>query len=210
MGADILDSYNKPYMPAVFDILIASMFAPFGGVGRLRAKTLDLAGIKRGMKVLELGCGTGSITGLLLERGAEVTALDGSYRMLEKARLRAPGGIFIRQALESLEIPGKFDVVLLAFVLHELPRPMRREVLEKAARALTAQGKVVILDHAVPSTGWIARGWRRLLMRLEPPSVAECIEEGYAADLRPAGLGMNGTYALAFGTARVTLSGVER
>jgi hypothetical protein len=58
---DILDSYNKPFMPVLFGILIATMFAPFGGVGRLRAKTLDLADIRQGMKVLELGCGTGSL-----------------------------------------------------------------------------------------------------------------------------------------------------
>lgn len=205
-GENILESYNKPYMPALFDFLIASMFAPFGGVGRLRAKTLDLAGIMRGTKVLELGCGTGAITKLLLRRGAEVTALDGSHRMLARANRRAPGAVFVRQPLGSLEISGKFDVVLFAFVLHELPRPMRREVLEKAGRSLTSAGKVVVLDHAVPSTGLVARVWRRFLMRLEPPSVAECIEEGYASDLQSAGLGITETHALAFGTAKVTLS----
>ncbi|MBI1915267.1 MAG: class I SAM-dependent methyltransferase [Planctomycetes bacterium] len=43
------------------------------------------------MRVLELGCGTGGITRLLLERGVAVTAVDGSERMLARARRRAPG-----------------------------------------------------------------------------------------------------------------------
>jgi SAM-dependent methyltransferase len=204
-----LDSYNKPFVPLLFDILIAFIFAPFGGIGRIRSKALDLAGIRRGMKVLELGCGTGSITKLLLQHGAEVTAVDGSHRMLEKAGRRARGALFIRQELEVLDISGKFDAVLFAFVLHELPRPLRRVVLEKAAGALTAQGKVIVLDHAVPATGLIARAWRRLLMRLEPPPVAECIEEGYAGDLESAGLAIDESHALAYGTAGVTLSGLK-
>jgi hypothetical protein len=73
-SANTLDSYDKRYMPAIFDILIALMFAPFGGVKKLRTRALDAAKVGRGTKVLELGCGTGSITKLLLQRGAEVTA----------------------------------------------------------------------------------------------------------------------------------------
>lgn len=53
-------------MPAIFDILIASMLASFGGVKTLRSRNLDTAKVGRGTKVLELGCSTGSITKLLL------------------------------------------------------------------------------------------------------------------------------------------------
>lgn len=50
---------------------------------------IRLAGITPGLRVLEVGCGTGRTACLLAQLGAHVTALDQSVSMLEKAERRA-------------------------------------------------------------------------------------------------------------------------
>jgi len=198
--------YEHPFAPLAFDFLISTVFAPFGGVHRLRSEALDLIEIKPGLRVLELGCGTGGVTRLLLARGAEVTSIDGSERMLARARRRSPGARFERRQLESLELKETFDLVLFVFVLHELPRELRRRALSAAVNALPPAGMVAVLDHAVPRSGILARAWRAFLLRLEPPTVVECIEQGYDAELQAAGAKVFRRHDLARGTAALTLA----
>jgi ubiquinone/menaquinone biosynthesis C-methylase UbiE len=193
-------------MPLAFDFVVATVFAPFGGVHKLRSEALDLIGITPGLRVLELGCGTGGVTKLLLARGAEVTSIDGSEHMLARARKQAPGAQFERQQLESLEIKDMFDLALFAFVLHELPRELRRRALVAAVSAISPTGMVAVLDHAVPRSGALAKAWRAFLLRLEPPTVAECIEQGYDSELEAAGVKVFARHELARGTAALTLA----
>ena len=60
----------------------------FGRITRLHTAVADAAVTKPGDRVLEIGCGTGSVTALLLERGARVTAIDQAPEMLERATAR--------------------------------------------------------------------------------------------------------------------------
>ena len=202
----IVASYEHSYMPFAFDVVIHVLFAPFGGVDKLRRDMIERSGIRAGQSVLELGCGTGSVTKLLLTTGAEVTAVDGSEHMLARARRRAPNATFVRSTLESFEPHGAFDVVLFAFVLHELPGALRPQVIRAAARALKPGGRIAILDHAVPRGRGFAHGWRKILMHFEPPSVVDCIEHGYARELEAEGLRVQEILPLASGVAAVTLT----
>lgn len=204
-----VSSYERPWMPLAYDAVAASVFAPFGGLTRLREQALDKIAIAPGQSVLELGCGTGGITRLLLKRGARVTAVDGSATMLARARRRAPDASYVQNRLETLVPAGTFDIVLLAFVLHELPRKLREHAIDAAAASLARNGKIAVLDHAVPRTGSFAKLWRSLLLRLEPPSVVDCIERGYAGELAGAGLTVLAQHAVAGGTAALTIACVR-
>lgn len=201
-----VSAYEKSYMPLAYDTVAATIFSPFGGLNGLRGKALDHIGITRGMRVLEPGCGTGGVTKLLLARGADICAIDGSDHMLAKARLRAPGAQYEKQQLEALNPPGTFDLVLFSFVLHELPARMRTAALAAATDALRPDGRIAVLDHAVPEKSGLAKIWRGLLLRLEPPSVSHCIERGYDAELAAAGMEIAAHHALAGGTAMLTIA----
>jgi ubiquinone/menaquinone biosynthesis C-methylase UbiE len=199
-------SYERPFVPFAFDVLISTIFIPFGGIRKLRSDALDRIGVKPGTRVLELACGTGGITKLLLERGAEVTAIDGAEHMLVRARKRALGAKFAQSPLEDFEPTDRFDVVLFAFVLHELPKDLRVRVLNAGRRALMPEGTLAVLDHAAPRSGSVGRAWRRFLLRLEPTTVRDCIEAGYDAELEAAGLEVTERHSLAGGTAALTLA----
>ena len=55
-----------------------------GGIGRLHADVA--ARVPEGCRVLEIGCGTGSLTELLARRGCRVVGVDRSTGMLAQAR----------------------------------------------------------------------------------------------------------------------------
>ncbi len=90
---------------------------------RLAPLFLDFAGIAPGERVLEVGCGTGSLTAALAERGdlASIDAIDYNAGFVEEARRRVTGpSVHIEQGDAcALACPdGRFDRVLSMLVLH--------------------------------------------------------------------------------------------
>lgn len=162
-------SYERWFMPSTYDALAHVVFSPVGGLARLRRRALDHFAIAQGERVLELGCGSGGITSLLCERGAEVTSVDWSRPMLRRAARRAQGASFECSEITRFE-PGerRFDVVLFCFVLHELDEAGRAHALSVARRALDSQGRLAIVDHDLPSSGWVARSLSRIVHGFEP------------------------------------------
>ena len=58
-----------------YDRINTALFLTVGGSRKVRAELVDALGVQGGSKVLELGCGTGQVTALLVEHGAEVLVL---------------------------------------------------------------------------------------------------------------------------------------
>jgi len=101
--------------------------------------------------VLDICTGTGEMSTRCARAGAEVTAVDITKSMLERARAKAAGlGIrFEIMDARRLEFPDdSFDVAVLSFALHDMPRKVRLEVLREARRV--SREKIVILDYAFP------------------------------------------------------------
>jgi SAM-dependent methyltransferase len=111
----------------------------------------DLAG----MRVLDLGAGTGKLTALLAARGADVTAMEPDEAMLEELRRRVPSVRALRAPAEAIPLAdGSVDAVLCAQSLHWFD--LSRAVPE-IARVLTTGGVLGALwnsdDDRVP---WVA------------------------------------------------------
>jgi SAM-dependent methyltransferase len=72
----------------------------------------DRAGVKRGTKLLDLGCGAGGALALARDRGAVVAGLDAAANLVAIARDRLPGARILRGDLEELPFADReFDVV---------------------------------------------------------------------------------------------------
>lgn len=92
-----------------------------GAPDRYDAALLDALGPLEGAAVLELGCGAGDLSLQLLSRGARLTALDISPRMVQLARSRAPGASFVVSPAEETGLPdASFDVIVGKWVLHHV------------------------------------------------------------------------------------------
>ncbi len=62
--------------------------------------------------IAELGCGTGTMTGLLVEEGLDVMGLDISSDMLAEARKKYPDISFLEADMRDFKLPEKKDVIV--------------------------------------------------------------------------------------------------
>lgn len=97
---------------------------------RLSASRLELPGDGVGLRLLDLGCGTGASTAALLDAapGAEIVGVDASAEMLAQARTKQwPDTVrFVHARAEELAdagVTGPFDAVLAAYLVRNLPDP---------------------------------------------------------------------------------------
>lgn len=119
---------------------------------------LDLSGIDRGYKVLDIGTGSGLVAIKAATRGnnIHVTGIDQSEEMLEQARVNSKlKGLekrtsFILMDAEALKMAdAEFDVVTSLYVLRHLPDPLK--ALGEAFRVLKNGRHAVIAIGASPS-----------------------------------------------------------
>ena len=91
-------------------------------------------GIKPGMKVLDIGCGTGIMSRWLAEQVGEngkVIAIDNNENQIEAAKQHAAkneiGNIEYKlfSAYDILDLKVKFDLIYCRFVLHHLESPRK-------------------------------------------------------------------------------------
>ena len=111
----------------------------------------DLAGLSRGQRVLDVGCGPGALTAELVRRqgAAGVSAVDPSPSFVAAVRERLPGVDARLAAAEQLPFPdGAFEVVLAQLVVHFMADPVLG--LREMSRVTRPGGVVAacVWDHA--------------------------------------------------------------
>ncbi|MFK5645235.1 class I SAM-dependent methyltransferase [Ornithinimicrobium sp. LYQ121] len=116
----------------------------------------DVAGVTPGQRALDVGCGTGALTGELVRRlGAHrVTGCDPSP-LLEACRARHPGVDLRAGTAEDLPYDdGSLDLAVAQLVLH---------FVTDAPRALSEMRRVVAPDGRVAACVWDSTGGMRML-----------------------------------------------
>src|SRR2546423_8693350 len=115
----------------------------------IRARLVrELLGDVTGMRVLDVGCGDGSLSTQFLDRSNSVTMVDFSQRMLDRARMNLkPRGIgarveFVRADLFEFEAEAPYDVVLCIGLLAHVAEP--GTAIEKVAELVAAGGRCVL------------------------------------------------------------------
>src|SRR5205085_2147715 len=90
------------------------------------APLLDAAGVKPGIRLLDVACGTGVASARAAAMGARVTGVDFSPEMIAEARRRHRTIEFQTADAEALPFPdASFDAVLANFGIHHVERPER-------------------------------------------------------------------------------------
>lgn len=98
--------------------------------------------------VLDVGCGPGTVTAYLAERGLDVSGVDLSPRMIENARRLHPQCRFSVASATDLDLgEASLGGVLGWWSLFNLPRDVLPQVLARFARALKPGGHFITATH---------------------------------------------------------------
>lgn len=135
-----------------FEVAADSYDRYMGRFSRLLSDQMaDLAGVRTGQRALDVGCGPGALTSVLVQRlGAEaVAAVDPSQSFVEAARARNPGVDVRLAGAERLPFDDRtFDATLAQLVVHFMSDPVAG--LVELARVTREGGTVAacVWDHA--------------------------------------------------------------
>ncbi len=130
----------------------------FGYVAGFGTPLVDLLDPRPGERVLDLGCGTGTLTAEIARRGADVLGLDAAADMVAAARAKHPAGRFERADGHDFAVPDQVDAVFSNAALHWMTRP--RAVLASVRRALRPGGRFVAEMGAAGNCATLINGLR--------------------------------------------------
>jgi len=151
---------QRAYIPAAGKDWLLPFYDPLVklvGADRVRRKLFDQAGIRPGDKVLDVGCGTGTLAVLSkrLAPGAEIIGLDPDPKALARAHRKAQRAHVSVQFDEGFAdvLPyadASIDRVLSSLMLHHLPTAAKQKALLEVRRVLKPGGSFHLLDFSEP------------------------------------------------------------
>lgn len=138
-------SIPELYLKKSFDVRLRSIIAA------------DMAGSVKGLRILDIGCGDGSVSAQFLASGAEVTFADISENMLSLAYTRTDSRLrhkakYLNVSLEELLETEKYDLVIaFGLMAHVDSVP---EAIGKISRLVKDGGRLMvqISDYSRPLT----------------------------------------------------------
>ena len=122
---------------------------------------------KPGMKILDIAAGTGSSSRPLVDKGAEVTALDFSHGMIEQGHKQNKNINFVQG--DALKLPfedNSFDVTTISFGLRNTSNTDK--ALKEALRVTKDGGRIVVAEFSHPVNPIFKKIYLNYLMKALP------------------------------------------
>ena len=132
-----------------------------------RRVVTSIIGPKPGMKILDIAAGTGSSSRPLVDKGAEVTALDFSHGMIEQGRKQNKNINFVQG--DALKLPfedNSFEVTTISFGLRNTSNT--EKALKEALRVTKDGGRIVVAEFSHPVNPVFKKIYLNYLMKALP------------------------------------------
>ena len=206
-------SIQKTYLPAAGRDWALPLYDPLTallGINRVRRSLLESANLKDASRVLDVGCGTGTLALAIKQEDPhlEVVGLDPDPKALERAarkNKRAAAAVtFTRGYSEELPYAdGSFDRVFSSFMFHHVPEDAQPQMLREAFRVLRTGGSLHLVDmsriHEETRNGAKKlHGMSRHMGQKSDPHIVELFQRAGFSDVRVMQSG-----AILFGLVRV-------
>jgi ubiquinone/menaquinone biosynthesis C-methylase UbiE len=205
---------DRPFLPGMgksWLLPLYDIFTRLAGVGALHQRAVEIAGIRPGQAVVDVGCGTGNLCFAVLAAhpDARVTGLDPDGAALRRAARKA-----VRRGVPLTLVQGyadripaedaSLDHVVSSLALHHVDDAGRVAFAHDAIRALRPGGTVTVVDFGGPASsaeealpphdhgpahalGHLTRLLRSRLART--PAPLRSLDDGIVALLLEAGFG---------------------
>lgn len=156
MSSEIVNNSKRAFLPAsghdlflpFYDLTVSLL-----GGNRARRDLVVQANIISGQRILDIGCGTGTLAVMLKRNHAdvEVVGLDPDPKALRRAKTKASQAGLSLQFDEGFadELPyaeNSFDRVFSSFMFHHVEEQYREKTLREVARVLKPGGSFHLLD----------------------------------------------------------------
>ncbi len=122
----------------------------------LRSFTVKFAGIKKGDRILDVGCATGDQVFYYAKAGAFASGIDLNPQMIEIAEKRKKkegiDNVDFRVA-SAFNLPFKdsvFDIASISLAIHEIESGKRDKVVSEMKRVVKKDGHLIFIDFALP------------------------------------------------------------
>lgn len=148
-----IPAFHFRWLTAYYDRFMAGLYPE----QRFRSDLIAQAGLQRGQGVLDVGCGTGTLT-LMIRKAApdvHVAGLDVDADVLAIARAKSvdAGSAVQWEQGSAARLPfadGSFDRVFASLMLHHLTREDKRRALAEIYRVLKPGGELHVIDFGAP------------------------------------------------------------
>jgi ubiquinone/menaquinone biosynthesis C-methylase UbiE len=142
-----------------------------GRENSLRKMEVNLAQIKSGDCVLEVGCGTGTLTLAAKQHAGQsgkVFGIDIIPEMIEISQRKAAQAkldvTFQLGSIDNIPSPdNQFDVIMCSFMIFHMSVEVRRKGIAEIYRVLKPKGRLMVLDLALPAHG-VSRAIAKVLL----------------------------------------------
>src|SRR5262245_5716971 len=159
-GIETMEESHRTYLPAAghdLTLPLYDIFVKLFGFDRAREALVDQAAIRPGHRVLDIGCGTGTLVTLIkrLHPDADVVGLDPDPKALTRARRKAAANAvsiqFDQGFSDELAYPeSSFDRVFSSYMFHHLKSTDKEKTLLEVRRVLKPGGFLYLLDFGGP------------------------------------------------------------
>lgn len=104
--------------------------------------------------VLDLGCGPGINSQIMIDAGHIVTGLDASVSMVELAKKNCLMGTFERGSVLDYRASGQYDAVILSFIIVHLNNNEKSKLFKNLVEMIVPGGKLYISYMIGRKPGW--------------------------------------------------------
>jgi demethylmenaquinone methyltransferase/2-methoxy-6-polyprenyl-1,4-benzoquinol methylase len=201
-------SYQHQWL---YDSISAIAAIAVGGSDRFRRLALNGLTIAKDAQILDLCCGSGQVTQVLLEYSPHVTGLDISPLSLSRARRNVPQAKYVESMAEDMPFANNtFDLVHTSVALHEMTNVQLTTIIQEVYRVLKPGGIFTLVDFHQPTSLWLIPGLTIFFWLFETERAWELINTDLVMILKDEKFQIDSTKLYAGGSLQIIQSSKQQ